>query len=187
MIENGSKNDPFWSHVDDFLLTFFGCRALIDFGMHFGHHLASFWLQLAPFWRPLVPFGRPYGTLWLTSGYILAPLGSLLVTLAVDFLTFEGSCRHFSYIFVFSLKILCKIVFFENSHCKSDCRLPFATFPKVSFLMHVGHPLVPFWLRLAHFWFTCCSLWLTFGSRWLPFGSLLVPFGSLYVNPKGQS
>ena len=127
---------------------------------------------LAPFWRPLVPFERPYGTLWLTSGSILAPVGSLLVTLAVDFLTFEGSCRHFSYIFVFSSNILCKIVFFLKIRTAN---------PIVGSLSQLFRRLV-FRCILVTLWLHFGSLWLTFGSLVAPFGSLLAPVGSLLAH-----
>ena len=35
-MENGSNNHKFWNHFGDFLASFFGYRALIDFWMHFG-------------------------------------------------------------------------------------------------------------------------------------------------------
>ena len=69
----------------------------------------------------LVTILVPFGALWLTLGSLLAPfgsllvpLGSLLLTLAIDFLIFGASWPLFSYWHVISMKILYKIILFEN-------------------------------------------------------------------------
>ena len=84
----------------------------VDFMLNLAHFWLTFgppWVPLVHFWLPLAPFCLTFGTLSLTFG----ALGSLLLTLGVDFLTFEVSWRPFSYFWVFLMKLLCKILFFE--------------------------------------------------------------------------
>ena len=76
----------------------------------FGFPLATLGSLLAPFWLPLAPFWLTFGVPWLT-------FGALSFTFAhpgINFLTFAVSCRHFSYLFEFSMKISCKIWFLHN-------------------------------------------------------------------------
>ena len=86
---------------------------LAPFGIllaHFWSPLAHFWLPLAHFWPPLAPFWLTFGVPWLT-------FGALSFTFAhpvLNFLTFAVSCRNFSYLFEFSMKISCKIWFLHN-------------------------------------------------------------------------
>ena len=63
-----------------FLVTFSIFRALIDFGVHFGRLLASFWLPFGRLCPPLAPFWSPFGSLWLTFGRLLARFGVLLAS-----------------------------------------------------------------------------------------------------------
>ena len=95
-------------------------------GLTFGSLWLPFWppvgslsLPLAHFWRLLATFWLTFGALWVTFG----ALGSLLVRPSLDFLIFGASWRHSSYLFIFLKKIVCKIIFFENCCCESDCCL----------------------------------------------------------------
>ena len=78
--------------------------------------LVTILVHLAHFWRPFGSLRLPLGSLLVPVGSLLVPLGSLLLTLAIDFLIFGASWPHFSYLHVISIKILCKIIFFENCH-----------------------------------------------------------------------
>ena len=66
---------------------------------------------LAPFWRPLAPFGLPLASFWLPFGSLLVPLGELSLAFELNFLIFGISMRIFTYFYIFSMKILCKIIF----------------------------------------------------------------------------
>ena len=115
----------FGFHVGDFLVTFFGYRSLIDFRMHFGRLLVSFWLRfgslLAPFgslchfWFPfgsLCPFCLPLGSLWrpFVKLYILwaalSLVGYFWVYFGSHFLTFDVTGLHFLRISVQILEII---------------------------------------------------------------------------------
>ena len=95
----------FGGHFGDFLVTFFGYRSLIDYGMHCGRLLAPFWLPFGSLWLPLAPFWLPFGSLWLplaSFGHPLCSLGGpfapvcyLLVYLGLRFLTFYATELHF--------------------------------------------------------------------------------------------
>ena len=60
----------------------------------------------------------------MSSGSLLVPLDSLLVTLALNVLTFGASWRHFSYFYVFSMRSYVKSHFLKivtvNSLPNSD-------------------------------------------------------------------
>ena len=77
--------------------------------MHFGRPLAHFGLPLGSLWHP-------FGSIWLAFGSLLVLLGLLLLTLVLNFHILGVSWLHFSYLFVFSIEIVCKILFSENVH-----------------------------------------------------------------------
>ena len=75
---------------------------------------STFWCILGVRWLT-------FGSLWVPFGALLVSLGSLLVPFSftfahpgINFLTFAVSCRHFSYLLEFSMKISCKIWFLHN-------------------------------------------------------------------------
>ena len=49
---------------------------------------------------------------------------------------------------------------------------------QIDFWMHVGRPLVPFWLLFVSLWLTFSSLWLLFAFLFTSFASFWFPFGS---------
>ena len=68
------KTTNFGGHFGDFLVTFFGHRSLIDFGMHFDRLLAPFWLPFGSLWLPSGSLWRPFARLGRRLGSLLAPL-----------------------------------------------------------------------------------------------------------------
>ena len=118
----GSLLAPFW-------------LPLAPFGVllaHFWLPLAHFWLPLAHFWLPLAPFWLTFGVPWLTFG----ALSFSFAHPGIHFLTFAVSCRHFSYLFEFSMKISCKIWFLNHFLWKSHSRSIKSYFPEA----HRTHP-----------------------------------------------
>ena len=98
----------------------------------FDSHLAPFGSLWAPFCSLWAPFWLTFGVPWLT-------FGALSFTFAhpgIHFLTFAVSCRHFSYLFEFSMKISCKIWFLNNFLWKSHSRSIKSYFPEA----HRTHP-----------------------------------------------
>ena len=109
------------------------------FYVEFGSLWAPFWLPLAHFWLPLAHFWLPLAPFWLTFGVPWLTFGALSFTFAhpgIHFLTFAVSCRHFSYLFEFSMKISCKIWVLNNFLWKSHYRSIKSYFP----VAHRTHP-----------------------------------------------
>ena len=108
----GGKPPPNgWSDTPD--------RGSADFMLNLAHFwlpFGSLWLPLAPFWLPFGSLWLPFGSIWLALGSLLVLLGSLLLTLVLNFHILGVSWLHFSYLFVFSIEVLCKILFSENVH-----------------------------------------------------------------------
>ena len=82
-----------------------------------GSLLAPFWFPLAPFWLPVAHFRLTLGSLWLTFGALwltFGTLGSLLLALELNFLTFGVSLPKFRYFScIFHRKCLAKSFFFR--------------------------------------------------------------------------
>ena len=96
------KSIRWWDHFGSLFATFSEGRFFNVFWSPLGSLSASFWRHVTHFWFT-------FGALWLT-------FGALGVTLAIDFLIFGASWHLFSYWHVISMKILCKIILFENCH-----------------------------------------------------------------------
>ena len=80
----------------------------------------TFGSLLAPFGSLWAPFCSLWAPFWLTFGVPWLTFGALSFTFAhpgINFLTFAVSCRHFSYLLEFSMKISCKIWFLHNFFC----------------------------------------------------------------------
>ena len=113
---------PFHLDAENLLATFSRPFPKVDFWIHFVRPFALFWLPfgalglhfgalglpLAPFWLPLVHFWFPLAHFWL-------PLAHFWLTFGVFWLTFTVSWSLFSYFYVFSTKMTCKIIFLYNS------------------------------------------------------------------------
>ena len=106
----------------------FGCILVarwLSFGsrwLSFGSFLVPFWLPLASFRSlcfPLASFSLPFGTLSLTFARHGAP-----------FSHFGGLLASFPIFSEFSMKVVCKIIFFENVHKKSNCRSTTSHYPE---------------------------------------------------------
>ena len=114
--ENGSQKHPGlrWASLlfDTFFATFSEGRLFDAFWESFGSLLTPFGVLLAHFWLPLAHFWLPLALFWSTFGVPWLTFGALSFTFAhpgIHFLTFAVSCRHFSYLLEFSMKISCKI------------------------------------------------------------------------------
>ena len=121
----------------------------VDFWMHFGRPLAHFGL---PFGSPWLPFGTlwlTFGALWLPLAPFWLPLASFWLTFGVFWLTFNISRSLFSYFYVLSMKMSCKIVFFflkdfRHPISQNTCRLiEGSTLRKALFLCTVSSPTRP--------------------------------------------
>ena len=72
------------------LVTFFGYRSLIDFGMHFGRQLVPFFFpwfllgsllgQFGVFLAPFTFFGRPFRFSWVLLGVLGVEILSFYIT-----------------------------------------------------------------------------------------------------------
>ena len=168
------ENDPFWeAFLSDplgLLAPFSRPFPKIDFLMHFGRPLAHFglpfgspwlpfgtlWLTFGALWLPFGAIWLPFGTLWLTFGTLWLPLGpfwlplaSFWLTFGVFWLTFNISRSLFSYFYVLSMKMSCKIVFFflkdfRHPISQNTCRLiEGSTLRKALFLCTASSPTWP--------------------------------------------
>ena len=79
----GAPFFPYFRALASILFAF--CPKAV-FRMHFGRHLAPFWIPLATFWFPLPIFWFPFGTIWPTFAHPGA-----------QFSHFGIPQRHFSY------------------------------------------------------------------------------------------
>ena len=95
-----------------FFATFSEGRLFDAFWSPLGSLWAPFWLPLAPFWHPLAHFWRPLAPFWRHLAPFWHPLAHFWLTFGVFWLTFNISRSLFSYFYVLSMKMSCKIVFY---------------------------------------------------------------------------
>ena len=116
LMENDSKTEPKsirrYDHFGSLFATFSEGRLFDAFWSPLGSLWAPFWLPLAPFWHPLAHFWRPLAPFWRHLAPFWHPLAHFWLTFGVFWLTFNISRSLFSYFYVLSMKMSCKIVFF---------------------------------------------------------------------------
>ena len=128
--------------------TFSEDRFFDAFWSPLGSLWAPFWLPLAPFWHPLAHFWRPLAPFWRHLAPFWHPLAHFWLTFGVFWLTFNISRSLFSYFYVLSMKMSCKIVFFlkdfRHPISQNTCRLiEGSTLRKALFLCTASSPTWP--------------------------------------------